>query len=171
MSFSINDEPKDFWSDLLSDEIIDSTIAVSGETVSGNVYSETLPPDSGASNTWSVDNSLFHLNYSSSGSGAAFGFKSKNNTITGSTFTGNTAANFHGGALVVNNTGSLTISESYFIGNEVSGSNKHGGVLYNSGVVTITGSTFSGNKSVNATGGAIFNQGKLVLDDVLFDSN
>ncbi|MBR2345085.1 MAG: hypothetical protein IKA71_04800, partial [Lentisphaeria bacterium] len=171
MSFSINDEIVGSWSELLSDEIIDSTIAVSGETVSGKVYSETTPPVTGNSNSWNIDGSLFDKNYSSKGAAAALRFNSANNTVSGSTFTGNTAAGFHGGAVAVDSASSLIISDSDFIGNEVSGSNKHGGALSNSGMVTISGSTFAGNKSVDATGGAIYNQGILVLNDVLFDSN
>jgi len=71
-------------------------------------------------------------------------------TVTGSTFTGNNAAN--GGAIY--NSGSLAVTNSNFNGNTAT----YGGAIYNTATlpVTVTGCTFTGNIATD-NGGAINN--------------
>ncbi|HUI88698.1 MAG TPA: FG-GAP-like repeat-containing protein [Anaerolineales bacterium] len=79
-------------------------------------------------------------------------------TVTGSTFSGNFAG-FHGGG--ISNSGALTVTNSTFQGNTAT---YYGGGIINSGTLTVTNSTFYGNSAGNSGnyyGGGIFNEGTL----------
>jgi uncharacterized repeat protein (TIGR01451 family) len=86
-------------------------------------------------------------------------------TITGSTFSGNTAG-FSGGAISNGlgtqdggtGTGSVTVTDTTFTGNSaglIGGAIDSGSALIGGGTVTVTGSTFSGNTAPGGFGGAI----------------
>ncbi|KAB1991057.1 hypothetical protein F8M38_10515, partial [Haemophilus parainfluenzae] len=111
-------------------------------------------------------------------------FSSGLGTVSGSTFTHNTAQN--GGAIYATDT--LTIANSGFVGNTAStGSGgaitsaggtdsisnstfrnntaQSGGAINNAGILTLTSDIFTGNHAVNAqgVGGALWNNGTLTL--------
>jgi hypothetical protein len=121
----------------------------------------------------SVLSTTFHDNhanvYSSNGGGLNALLRDGDLTITGSTFTGNTAARGGGGAFVdVDITSTATISNSEFTGNDasldgVAGSSGGGGGLMatvagdtangsNGGTLTITDSVISGNSAIYGGG-------------------
>jgi hypothetical protein len=116
--------------------------------------------------TLTVTGSTFINNMTSSGGGSGSNGggaiqSSTNNvnipvTITGSTFTGNTAnSSFAGsGGAVRNITGSMTITNSTFTNNSAL---EDGGAVSNSGTLSISGSNFTGNSATgaNAEGGAV----------------
>ncbi len=75
-------------------------------------------------------------------------------TITGSTFTGNSApatSGTSGGA--INNSGTLNLSTSTFTGN----TGQEGGGVFNQKTATITNDTFTGNTATIYGGGALLN--------------
>ena len=76
-------------------------------------------------------------------------------TVSGSTFTGNTA-NANGGA-IENTNGTLMVNYSAFVNNL---STENGGAIFETtnGTTTVTESTFSGNQATQS-GGAIYNDG------------
>jgi hypothetical protein len=76
-------------------------------------------------------------------------------TVTGSTFSGNTANVFGGG---IYNSGMLTVTGSTLSGNTAT---YNGGGIYNSGMLTVTGSTVSSNTAGH--GGGISNSGTLTI--------
>jgi predicted outer membrane repeat protein len=114
-------------------------------------------------NILTVTGSTF-TNNSSSGNGAVI-FNNGTVTMTGSTFTGNSADS---GGVIFNN-GTVTLTNSIFRNNSSGGS---GGVLFNSstGTVTVTGSTFTGNSS-GGSGGVIFNTNRLEVTGSTFTGN
>lgn len=78
-------------------------------------------------------------------------------TVTGCTFTGNTAtgdagASGLGGAIRSDILGVLTVTDSTFTGNTAS---RGGGAIFNVGPTIVTGSTFTNNTAANGPGGAI----------------
>ncbi|MDO8870305.1 MAG: hypothetical protein Q7V10_06085, partial [Methanobacteriaceae archaeon] len=108
-----------------------------------------------------VTGSVFNYNTASVG-GAILSFN--NSTITGSTFTGNTAySEYGGGAVAWGNTdtlatGTMNISDSTFTNNKAG----YGGSIWSYGTLNVLRSTFTGN---NATynGGAIRTWGTLTI--------
>ena len=121
------------------------TVEISGGTFSGN----TSATDGGA--IWNGN------------SGSAHGTL----TITGGTITTNTAKNYGGG---IWNENEVTISNCEISSN----TGDDGGGIYNKadGNMTINSvTTFSGNKSLNHSGGAINNHGKLTVNGGSFTSN
>ncbi|HXF84024.1 MAG TPA: sortase [Anaerolineales bacterium] len=88
-------------------------------------------------------------------------------TITGSTFSGNSAGGFGGG--VYNDGGTLTITNSTFSNNIVS---YDGGGVYNAGTLNVTNSTFSDNSVVyDGDGGGVYNVGTLTITNSTFSGN
>ena len=89
-----------------------------------------------------------------------------NLTVTGCTFTGNTATKI-GGAIY--SFGNLTIINSKFTGNTAA---EDGGAIYNSNncVLTATSSTFTGNTAAE-DGGAISNHANSIITSSTFTSN
>jgi predicted outer membrane repeat protein len=85
-------------------------------------------------------------------------------TVSNSTFTGNSAADFSGGIHV--EAGTLNVTDSTFSGNSA----PWGGVIYNYGTLTVTNSTFSGN-SASFNGGGIQNGGTLTVMNSTFSGN
>ena len=122
-----------------------------------------------------VNGSTFQNNFANGGGGAIYNynFNSKTGTCTvsGSTFTGNTAGiNVNGGA-ILNNGGILAVTDNNaFKNNNAS----HGGAICNEGgILTIKGSgTFTGNTAIY-DGGAIFNykNGIASINNSIFTGN
>ena len=84
-------------------------------------------------------------------------------TVTGSTFSGNSASGGGQGGAIFNNGNTLTVTGSTFSSNSAPGGGQ-GGAIFNNGTLTVTGSTFSGNSAPGGgQGGAIFNNGTLTL--------
>jgi len=87
-------------------------------------------------------------------------------TVTGSTFTGNTAE--YNGAAIYNFMGGLTITSSTF---EANSANGDAGAIYNdNGDLKVLGSVFNGNTAAG-NGGAILNWGTCVIGDSNFTGN
>ena len=87
-------------------------------------------------------------------------------TVSGGSFTGNTAGSGNGGAIA--NTGLLTITSVNFTGN--SASQGDGGAIDNVGPLAVTGSsTISSNLALN--GGGIFNVGNFRLANSTVSDN
>jgi hypothetical protein len=88
-------------------------------------------------------------------------------TVSGSTFTGNSAGD---GGGIYNGNGRLTITASTFSGNSAF---QGGGIANWSGALTVTGSTFSGNSANgDGTGGGIENEyGTLAITVSTFSGN
>ena len=113
------------------------------------------------SDTATITGSTFTGNSANSQGGAIYNYDTA--AITGSTFTGNEAV--EGGAIF--NWGTATITGSTFTGNEAN----YGGAIYYGGTAaTITGSTFTGNEA-NSDGGAIYNGVTATITDSTFTGN
>jgi len=131
--------------------------------------------------TLSAADSLFVCN-SANGTGAAGGAMAllySVNTVTGGTFSGNTA--YFGGA-IQQNSGALTVTGAYFLGNSTAGDPTDvyapgGGAIeiHNGATASVSGCTFTANAS--RSGGAIYNDtySGLVsvaeVDDSIFNAN
>ena len=109
----------------------------------------------------SVQDSLFAGNKAkeTSAAGGAMALMFSTNTVSGSTFSDNSA--YFGGA-IQQNSGTLTVTGSVFTGNKTEGEPTDklapgGGAIeiHNGGTASISGSTFS--KNVSRSGGAIYN--------------
>ena len=109
-----------------------------------------------------VSGSTFSGNSASDGGGAIVNVGTT--TVSASVFTGNSATN---GGAVLNHLGSLTVSSSSFSGNSA----VDGGAIANSRTMTVSTSTFSRNSAVD--GGAIANapQAAATLSDSTFSGN
>lgn len=105
-----------------------------------------------------IKKSSFTSNTSSMFSGAVH---SSGNTEIEDTYFGNNSAK-QGGAIVVGGAGSADISGSEFKNNEATLNSIQGagGAIFASGDLTVDDTKFTENKASNATGGAIFIQGK-----------
>ena len=109
------------------------------------------------SGTLEITDSIFSGNSARTGGGAI----SSNGTltVTGGTFTDNSAVDHNAGG-AIHNDGKLTVSAS----------GSSGGAIHNDGTMTIIASTFSGNSAY--VGGAIFNgSGMLTVTSSTFSSN
>ena len=84
-------------------------------------------------------------------------------SVTGCTFTGNTAP--YSGA--IGNIGTCTVTDCTFTGNSAA---INGGAIANDGNLIVTGSTFTGNTAGN-NGGAIASDGTLNVNECTFTSN
>jgi Ca2+-binding RTX toxin-like protein len=129
----------------------------------------------------SVQDAVFSGN-SANGTGAAGGAMAlmfSNNTVSGGTFTRNTA--YFGGAIQQNG-GGMTVSGALFDGNATAGDPTAdyapgGGAIeiHNGATASISGSTFSAN--VSRSGGAIYNDtyntaaSEASVDGCIFDAN
>ena len=90
-------------------------------------------------------------------------------TISNSSFSGNSAARYRGGAIY--SYGTLSISNSSFSDNSA---NWEGGAIVNGGELSINNSSFSGNSAVvrGRAGGAIYNRhGTLTVTNSSFSDN
>ena len=126
-------------------------IYVDGGSVSGsaNVFQNNTATGDGGAIYVGVD----------TGDGVTPSTQAGSATLTGTTFTGNSAIN--GGALY-NTGGTATISGGSFTGNTASG---QGGAIYSAGTTNVTGSTISGNTANSGAG--IYNaSGNMTLSDV-----
>lgn len=85
-------------------------------------------------------------------------------SVSGSTFTSNTATAFGGAIYTIEHT--TTITKSNFTSNRA---NTSGGAIYNSGTLKVTYSNFS--KNTAAKKGAIYNSGKLTSVSNTFSGN
>ncbi len=150
------------------------TLTVSACTLSGNVadYGGAIENVFGA--TMTVSSCTFSGN-SDGGSGGEGGAIENRGTatVTSSTFTGNSA--YDGGAIYNYFTGKITISGSTFSNNSASGvsGGGHGGVIYNHlGTMTLSGCTLSNN-----TDFVVFNYssgntlGPLTINNCTFSGN
>jgi CSLREA domain-containing protein len=107
-----------------------------------------------SSGTLRVENVTFTNNgYSSNNcdAGAAIRNSGGSATITGSTFTNNSALPSDGGAVANTSNGTLSIQSSTFTSNY---GRSGGGVSSDSGTLNVTGSTFSENTTVSYNNGA-----------------
>ncbi len=96
-----------------------------------------------------VDNCIFTDNNAASNFGGAIYNNAGNVTLTGSTFTDNSALN-RGGS--VYNEGLFNVISCKFTGNTAD----YGGAIYNWDTLNVKGSSFTGN-SASTSGGAIYN--------------
>ena len=90
-------------------------------------------------------------------------------TITGvenvDTFKQNSAEN--GGAIFIATTGNTTVNDATFTGNTAT---NLGGAIYNKGILSLTNSTFNGNDATDKAG-AVYNLGTLTVTGSTFDGN
>ena len=125
----------------------------------------------GNQSTGTITGSTFSGN-SAEKSGGALRVSNSTVTIDKSVFDGNTAK-VAGGAIKTDNTSSLTITNSSFTNNVVGeGKTGHGGAVYVSGTkpVTVDASEFTGNKAGH--GGAFYIQGQTAtFTDTVFTNN
>ncbi|MEZ0298086.1 MAG: choice-of-anchor Q domain-containing protein, partial [Candidatus Methylacidiphilales bacterium] len=135
--------------------------------ISGSTFSQNDAANGGAiqmrssSTPLTIANSVFTTNRALSGSGGAISSEpfavGGTITISGSTFTGNTASD-DGGAIAARGTQSnITIKSSAFTSNTANTFLASGGAFSNLGTATITDSTFTTNTSQR--GGAVANIG------------
>jgi hypothetical protein len=121
-----------------------------------------------------VTNSTFSSNVS--GLGGAIANNGALLTVTGCTFTNNSATStsatgLGGGAIYSNAATTVTISDSIFTGNMETGNSGGGGAIRNrGGTINITNSTFTNNSAV-AGGGAIQNADFMSISDSTFTGN
>ena len=87
-------------------------------------------------------------------------------SVSGSTFTDNSATNNSGGGILSGFYASVTVSNSTFSDNSATG---NGGGIYSDYYLTVTGSTFSGNSAQN--GGGIENNGTVTAVNSTFTDN
>src|SRR6202035_5389800 len=93
-------------------------------------------------------------------------FNQASATITNSTFTGNNATIYGGGALL-NAAGTETLAGDTFVGNTGPG----GGAIDNDTTLNITNSTFTNNTGGTNGGGAVVNFGTTTLTQSTFSGN
>jgi predicted outer membrane repeat protein len=131
-----------------------TALTVTGCTFTGNAVTSSQAGggiENVSSGTVNVSNCTFSGNSANgSGSGASSGGAIGNSgtmTVTGSTFTGNSAAS-DGGAIY--NDASLTVSTSTFSNNTAL---SDGGAIRSGGTLTLTGSTLNGNSAGSVGGG------------------
>ena len=111
---------------------------------------------------------IFDKNTATTEGGAIYNASTHENTITGATFTSNEATNAQnvsGGGAIYND-GKLTISESIFGGetsNEGNTSTARGGAIFNNGTMVLNGGNIFKNNSAATFGGAIYNRGSGIL--------
>ena len=125
----------------------------------------------GNHSTGTITGSTFSGN-SAKKSGGALRVSNSTVTIDKSVFDGNTAK-VAGGAITVDNDSKLTVNNSVFTNNVVGkGKTGHGGAVYVSGTskVNVTSSEFTGNKAGH--GGAFYIQGQTAtFTDTVFTNN
>jgi predicted outer membrane repeat protein len=129
-----------------------------GTTVTGCTFTSNTAGTGGGAiysgGTLAVSGCTFGNNSVYAGGGGILTGLGSNTTITGSTFTGNSAtATFDAcsGGGVANN-GTMAVSGCTFSGNSAGG----GGGIVNFGPLTVTNCTFSGNTTTQNSGGAIY---------------
>jgi len=163
------------------------SIILTGGTFSGcsaielNNYAGTGGAVETYGGTFSVKDALFMNNTVEGvgGSGGAIALLYTTSSVTGGTFSGNTA--YFGGA-IQQNAGSLTVTGAYFLANKsvgetVTAYSPGGGALelHNGAETTVTGSTFTTNTAMY--GGAIYNDtyntavSTAAVADCVFDAN
>jgi hypothetical protein len=110
-----------------------------------------------------VSGSTFTGNSARAGGGGIANFGTA--TVSGSTFTANSA---RGGGILNGALGALTVSDSTFTENTASIS---GGGIDNFGTAMVSGSTFTGNSAASGNGGLNNEPGGLLtqLDNRFFD--
>ena len=155
-------------------------------TLSGGYYSNNHAT-SGNGGAVNVNNDLFITDSQFTGntSGDLGGAVTQWNqpgtvTISGATFTNNSAYSKGGGAYI---TGSLTLTHSTFTSNKVdslaSGANVYGGGVYAWGALSVDGATFTGNQALCegcsfTFGGGLYsdiNTGTATVTNSTFDGN
>jgi autotransporter family porin len=139
-------------------------LTVTGSTFTGNTATNggAIYNDGG---TLTVTNSNFNDNTATNG-GAIYNTATLPVTVTGCTFTGNTAIN-NGGAINNDFGKTMTVSGSTFTDNTAAG---NGGAIDNVNTMTVTGSTFTDNTATN-NGGAIGSNGILNVYSSTFTGN
>ena len=163
------------------------SLILTGGTFSGctapelNAYAGTGGAIDTYGGTFSVQDALFVNNSTEGvgGSGGAIALLYSASTVTGGTFSGNTA--YFGGA-IQQNSGTLTVTGAQFTGNKsvgetVTAYSPGGGALelHNGAETTVTGSTFTANTAMY--GGAIYNDtfknavSTASVTDGVFDAN
>ena len=171
---------------------IEPASGVANPTLDGNGGSSSSPCSTSACNgpVLTISNSAFvdidgvTFQNADNTSAAPYGGAIQNDvggtlTVTGSTFTGNTAAD--GGAIAngYSGTGTLNVSGSTFSGNtatEDGGAIASGEQTGSTATLVVTGSTFSDNEATNDDGGAIDSgdyqaTGTLTVTSSTFSSN
>lgn len=140
----------------------------------------TTPPVHGGAifiedGTFNISRTLMALNQAGESGGAIYnanGALSLHDEISLSSNTASvqpSAGNSGHGGGIYNETGSVDISEAYFFQNSTQTMNANGGAIYNQGTATIVESAFSSNLAYH--GGAIYNGGQLTATNVSFTLN
>jgi predicted outer membrane repeat protein len=147
-------------------------LTVTGCTFSDNSTQASQVGTGGAiasitSSLLTVTDSVFIGNFADTGGGGIFSVSPL--TVTGCTFSGNSAGGFDGGfgGGAIDCRGPLTVTGSTFTDNT---SESTGGGIECGGPTTVTGSAFAGN-SAALGGGAIKNSGVLTVTDCTFSDN
>ena len=149
------------------------TLIISNSTISDNRNEggqfNALGGGIGSYGSLTIINSIISHNYAYLSGGGIF--TAGPATITLSTISGNSAANFVGGG--ISNSGMLTITDSTVSSNETAG---FGGGINNGGTLTILSSTVSDNTASGSApfahvGGAISSSGSLVVSNSTISRN
>ena len=146
---------------------IDTSVNLHGE----NQYTTIIDADDNARiltiwNGATVNIEQLTFRDGSSEYGGALRVESGTTTITDCTFDSNTVPDY-GGAIYVDPGATVTITSTTFTDNP---SEYAGGAISNEGSLIIADSTFTGNSADNF-GGAIYNGGTLTVTDSIFTSN
>ena len=123
-----------------------------------------------------TDSSEINSNQADNYGGGILGLEDAVTEISDTSFHGNVASGWglfsdYGGGAIYNDEGSLTVADSLFTSNQATA--QHGGAVYQYGTSSqgvISRSTFSSN-SAEENGGAINNDGDLVIEDCTFSGN
>jgi len=143
----------------------DVTASISGLTIAGGNAGSGSGGGIDNSGTLTVSGSTFTGNSAFFGGGGIF--NSGTATVSGSTFTSNSAIDGDGGGIYNGGTATVTVSDSTFTGNSAFFGG--GGGIDNYGTATVSDSTFTGNGAVY--GGGIDNYGTATVSGSTFTSN
>ena len=164
-------------------EITDSTFANNSSYQGGAVYvvGDTVVSESSFSGNTAGDGGAIYMVYDSEWAESSFTITDTSFSgnradfyggalfvdvyllnISGSTFRGNSAGEYDGGA-IYSDDGDVVVNQSTFVANVANG---NGGAIYgdDGDVIQVDGSTFASNRAVSGWGGALFAYG--VLDSV-----
>lgn len=155
----------------------DAKLSINGTRFEGNTaaIAGAVNNQYDSSHITGITNAFFVNNTASLSAGGALRNQGTIDSISGTTFEGNTAGN--GGALWNGAGGTITnITNTTFTDNKSTNAVVGGGAITNAGVITISATTFTGNTAAG-NGGAINNvvsgggQAKIALSNTTFTGN
>ena len=116
-----------------------------------------------------VDQSIFDNNTVQTNGGAIYQYDSGNLTILNSNIMQNKAK--RGGAIATNNYNNITVYNTNFTNNQATGSSNKGGAIYANENYNFQLKGCNFTKNSGSTGGAIFSEGNLTIDECNFTEN